>query len=270
MSEYVTGHRALVEGIRCGAHTYGVGCRAYADDWLLRLSHSGRTISIWAYSFDCNAHAAGVIAKDKVLTYQLLTEKDIPAVPHYLLNSLASPEVDRLQVRSLLAEHGDIVVKPLQGMRGESVARFSDAARAVAFMEREEPPLWAASPYLEIDHELRLVVFDGAIHLAYKKIHPVVVNGLKMFNLEHGADAEPLNAATIDPAVIKHATDAMDALGLHLAAVDIVVTPDGRHGVLEINSGFSLERYARLRPANRAQVVAFYERLVGAMFGLTV
>lgn len=86
-------------------------------------------------------------------------------------------------------------------------------------------------------------------------------------NLGQGAAPRVIDPA--DPAwreVAPLAIRAADALGVNLAAVDIIATPDG-FKILEINSGIMMETFART-DAGRPLARRFYDRIVCRLFDL--
>jgi glutathione synthase/RimK-type ligase-like ATP-grasp enzyme len=266
MTSYVTKNRALLEAIQNSCKKHGIACKMFSDDWIIQLQKGRREHFIYAYGFDCNSQASAAIATDKVATYQLLADRAIAAVPHFLLTSAAQPDIDPATLDGLLKEYGSLVVKPVQGSRGESVARFNDADSILAFTAENSVAAWAASPFIEVQREIRLVVFDGSVRLGYEKHNPTVVNELKLFNLNLGTTAEAIVVSKLSRAIQDLAVQSMEAIGLRLGAVDLVFDPDGDVSVLEINSGFSLEHFALMSPQNRKQVVEFYETVVERLF----
>ena len=125
---------------------------------------------------------------------------------------------------------------------------------------------WAISPYVEIERELRTVVVDGEIRLAFAKTDAVTMNGLKFFNLTKGAKAEPIDIADLPEDVRTKALAAVAVIGLRMAAVDLVVTSAGHVSILEVNAAFSLMHYAQTNEATYQQVASLYDRLVADMF----
>jgi glutathione synthase/RimK-type ligase-like ATP-grasp enzyme len=125
---------------------------------------------------------------------------------------------------------------------------------------------WAISPWEDITKEVRLVVVNGEGWLAYEKTQPVVIDRLKFFNLSVGAVAKHVELSALPELMHRLAIDATNAIGLRMAAVDIIVTESGELKVLEINSAFSLTRYAKTNAATYDEAAAFYDRLVASMF----
>jgi len=264
--DVVTKNRALVQAVILAGKKLGIKTELLEHDWLIRLTKGNHSHLVYAYSFDCNTHAAASIAGDKVMTYRLLDEANLQAVPHFLLNSLVNPSIELKELSRLYAEHAELVIKPVRGSRGEYITKTSSPGAAVQHTNISHPQFWAASPFIDIDYELRVVVLAGEVKLAYRKYDAPVIDGLKMFNLRLGAKVEGIAIASLDEAVKTLAIKAMWAIGLNLGAVDIVFKQDGTMAVLEINGGFSLEHYASISDENRNEVINFYETVVEKMF----
>lgn len=258
--------RAVVAATLALCRKKGISCTAFSDNWVIRLRKGDRTHFIYAARFDHNSQASAAIAKDKVATYVLLRDADVLAIPHYLLATREQGSFDRDRVEAMLHEHGSVVVKPLLGSRGEHVARFSDVSDIIHFMDGIAEPSWTISPFVDIEHELRLVVFKGSIVFAYDKYEPVIRDGLKMFNLTQGAKARLVDSRTLPSSLHVMAARAMAALGLKLGAVDVAVTRNGQMQVIEINSGFSLQHFAGSSAEGRDRVLAFYESIIDDLF----
>jgi glutathione synthase/RimK-type ligase-like ATP-grasp enzyme len=265
MSSYITENRALIQAVREASAKLGIQHKLFSDDWIIQLQKNGTKRFIFAYGFDCNNQASSSIASDKVATYQLLEDASVPVIPHYLLKSVVMPEINKDLLEQLVSQYKSVVVKPLQGSRGAGVGKFEDAKDAIHFMEQVED-VWACSPFVKIEREIRVVVFGDSVHLAYEKLEPQTINGLKMFNLNLGAKSKALDVQELSDDIQKIAVDSMQSIGLNFGAVDIVIDENKQIKTLEINSGFSLEHYAATSATNRQQVVALYEHVIQAMF----
>jgi glutathione synthase/RimK-type ligase-like ATP-grasp enzyme len=266
MSSYITENRAVLEAVHRACDKYSIQCDTFSGDWLLRLRRDGQTQFIFAYNFGCNSQASDNIARDKVATYQLLADNAIPAVPHYLIKSVVDAHVNKPLLDTLFDTNASLVIKRLDGSRGEAISK-ADSVRAVQrFIDGQNTSSWSASPCLDITREIRVVVFEDKVQLAYEKLEPKVINGLKMYNLNLGAQARKLPVQDIGAETQKVAVQAMQSIGLRMGAVDVITDNEGQLQVLEINSGFSLEHYAALQAENREEVIAFYEQVIVSLF----
>jgi glutathione synthase/RimK-type ligase-like ATP-grasp enzyme len=206
------------------------------------------------------------LAQDKVATYEVLSAADISAVPHVLARSLPGEPIHKAELKHGLAE-GDIVIKPLSGTGGRGVERYAELDAALEFIQTSPEPAWAISPYLEIVSETRFIMFGGKALLAYEKQQPEIKNGLKFYNLSHGAVAVDIPDPEIQASMCGLAERTCRELGLKMAAVDIVSLEDGSQMVLEVNDGFSMEYYARQGAEYKKRAIELYDTIVASMFG---
>lgn len=254
--EYIT-RRQMVGIVEDICARRGIKFTSLSDDWLLELTSGEKTRRILGYKFSLNDAVASSIAGDKVATHLLLERAGLPSVRHVLLR----PKVTEEQ-KQPLREWAEIVVKPLDGSGGYGVRRFTDVEAAVDWIESTDHPAWAASPFVDIKREIRLVLLDGEPLIAYEK-QPVVVEGLKMFNLGLGARPSDINPSS---ELLALAARAQAALGLRLSAVDVIESVDGEYSVLEVNSGFMMEHYIRHSDEYKEQAARAYEKIIDAVF----
>lgn len=258
MTTYITENWALSEAVQKFCQEQGVTYRAFSDNWVMRLGEGNGSHFIIGTALAFNSQASAAIATDKVAAYQLLADVGVPAVPHYLVKSTPDTGLNAVALQRLLEEYSSLVLKPLKGGRGSHVGKFETGAALQEFALANPEDAWTVSPYIDIQRELRLVVFDGAVVLAYEKSEPPVINNLKMYNLNLGAKPKDVDLAGLDEALKTVAAKALAALGLRLGAVDIVIDANGNAKVLEINTSFSLEHYAATSQQRRQAVVAMY------------
>lgn len=240
----------------CKKHSISV--RSFSDDWIFQFSKGGRTSFVIGYKFALNDAASAGIAQDKVATYELLRVLNVPVVPHVLVRTKATDSSGWKQQK-----WEQFVIKPLIGTSGHGVRLFHDIALAEDWMQRAGIEAWTVSPYLAIERETRLVVLDGDILIAYDK-QPVMIHGLKMFNLGKGAVPQVITPSS---EMIAIARAAASGLGLRLCAVDIVALEDGTIQVLEVNEGLMLEHFMRHSPGNKRIAYEIYEKIVREMIG---
>lgn len=243
----------MVEIISSICAERGIGCTTLSADWVLELTRGDVVRRIIGYKFSLNDAVASSIAGDKVATHLLLNRANLPSVPHILLR----PKITDEQ-KQPLRDWERFVVKPLDGSGGHGVRLFDDADKAALWIESTEQPAWAASPFMDIVREIRLVLLDGRPLIVYEK-QSVMVDNLKMFNLGMGATPRDIQP---DDALLLLAAQAQASLGLRLCAVDIIETVDGSRLVLEVNSGFMMEHYIRSSPEHRRRATEAYEKII--------
>jgi len=169
-------------------------------------------------------------------------------------------------VHDLFERYGALVIKPTQGSQGQDVVRCDNPEEVFEVIKGCAIPSWAASPFVDIKREVRVIMLNDKPEMAYEKYDPPLVGKLRLFNLHRGAKAKHLDVSALAPELITMSQQAMRAIGLTVGAVDIVFDQDGTPYVLEINSAFSIERFAGLSAENRREAVAFYERLIRSLF----
>jgi glutathione synthase/RimK-type ligase-like ATP-grasp enzyme len=250
--QYIT-ERYMVEMIRQISEEKYIDFKAYSGDWLLELVKNGRRARILGYKFSLNDSVAANIAQDKVAAYQMLRKEGVSAVEHMLLRTKATPIV--------WPALADAVIKPLSGTSGHAVHRVASREEAEDIMASTGIEAWAISPYQEIVREIRAVVLYDEILLSYEK-EPVQENGLKFFNLGKGATAVDCTLSQSESVLVKAA---QAALGLKLAAIDIVELASGEKKILEVNDGIMMENYARQSLENRNKTYGVYEAVVGKL-----
>jgi len=255
--EFIT-DRLLPRMVRDICTARGIRMTSFSDDWLIELEKNQQTARILGYKFSINNSVSAGIAQDKVAAYELLNYHDVPAVEHRLIRTKAGDTDWRVW-----SWNDGMVIKPLTGTSGHGVGAVYSANKATNWMSTRGIEAWAVSPLLDIYHEIRVIMLDGQVLLAYEK-QPVVIEGLRMFNLGKGASPKDIE---LPSEVALLAKKALHTIGLRLAAVDIVELPGGEYKVLEINDGFMMEHYARFSRDNLEKTKQLYDKVLVALFG---
>lgn len=248
--------RWMVGMLRDICQARGITFAAYSDDWLLELRAGNKVRRVLGYRFHLNDSVAASVAQDKVATYEVLAKAGIRAVKHVLVRTKVS-HADR----QVMAGWQKIVIKPLVGTSGHGVRLFTSVDEAADHIEQSTILAWAAAPFIDIQREVRIIMLDGVPLLTYEK-QPVVIHGLKMFNLGLGAtpkDIEPSEE------LVSLAKNSQHELGLRLSTVDIVEDTDGNVKVMEVNDSIMMEHYARHSPENKQRAIDVYSAIVDAM-----
>ncbi len=257
--------RVFLRFIEAACRHHDINLTVRSGGWLLELGKNNDVRHILGTNFGLNSQVAAAIAKDKVATSELLNESGIANIPHYLLKSREDRQIDATLLERMLAR-SPVVVKPLEGSHGHLVTRIETTDNANTLVHQSGIQSWAVSPLFDIEHEVRLVIVDAQVRLAHLKIKPVMHRGVRSFNLSSGATAEQLPQADIPPGLIGMAVDAVRALGLRSAAVDIAVTPGGTPFIVEVNAAYSLTYYARTNKAAYDETALFYDGLIADLF----
>jgi glutathione synthase/RimK-type ligase-like ATP-grasp enzyme len=251
------GNRWFVEMVREICRDKGIALRLLSGDWLMELGKGDQTARILGYTFELNSSVASSIGRDKVATFELLSAYSIPVIPHSLIRlSDGEKGFNKLDWQT------GMVVKPLTGLGGQQVRLFYDSVNAREFMQSQLIEAWAVSPLADIIEETRLVMLDGELLFAYGK-QPVLLAGLKVFNLSRGA--QPIEASP-GQEYVELAKKAQETIGLRVCAVDIVRLASGDLAVLEVNSSVTAQKYLQHNMENRWQVQEMYAKIIDAMF----
>jgi glutathione synthase/RimK-type ligase-like ATP-grasp enzyme len=237
------------------ATNLGVDYRSFSKDWVHHFTSDGKQAEVFGYKFSINNAAASATADDKVATAALLEDAGVPCIPHILVYN-HNGEINRYA-----SVDGEVVAKPLRGMSGAGVLRFSSQQEAERYMLETTRFAWTVAPYRIITREIRSIVLDDEILLTYEKRQSRVEDGkVTMFNLKHGAQPTDIIA---EGKVRDITLRAMKVLNLRVAAVDVVEV-NGDYEVLEINSGITMEHYMRISDQHYQRGKDIYTKIIAA------
>lgn len=244
-----------------------------SNNWVVRLEKNGQVHYIVGYKFDLNPYAAGKIADDKVATYAVLSQANIPVVEHTIIYEFHNQEAYAIGHNSLgYAKHyldshnSHIVVKPTYGTGGAKNYQVKNPRQLVTALSEifYSHPTACLSPFYKILHEYRVILLDGAERLSYMKTLPD--QRAWKFNLQQGAIAEPI-PAHLRESIVALAKRAVREIGLRFCSIDIIETANHELLVLEINSGVMTNTYIQQYPEEYDKVKNIYRDAVKLMFG---
>jgi len=260
MGEYIY-DRWMPDAIRQACDALGFSYTTYSDDWIVKIQGDDKLRWVFGYGFDLNAFAASQNANDKVACYQVLSDANIPALPHLLLRAevLTEQYIHDLHEKF---EGLDIVLKPLTGTSGRDITRHSSVEETIEYARGKERPDWCVSPFVDIRSEKRIFMLDDEVLVSYDKIMPVDEGGILFYNLGKGAQG-----VIVEPSAeeLSLARRALTALGIRIASVDIITLVDGTQQVIEINSGITMEHFMRQSENYRAIGYDVYRKIVACM-----
>ncbi len=259
--EYITA-RLLPEVIRHLCARQGISYTSFSDNWLLRLEKDSQVHWAFGYQFDINNAASLKIAEEKVATFLALDHAGIPAIPHYLAKSVADDEPDWSLLQQLTPDVA-YVTKPLAGSGGKHISMHTSLDEAASALRTSPLEAIAISPWYDIVSEVRLIVLDGTILLAYEKTNAQEKDGLRYFNLGHGAEPRVFTPSAEES---RMALASLAACSLRLGAVDIAICASGERLVMEVNSGIMLENFARNSPENLKITEEIYKKILVCIF----
>jgi ribosomal protein S6--L-glutamate ligase len=120
----------------------------------------------------------------------------------------------------------------------------------------------AASPWVDIASEYRVIVLDDHAELIFEKVRPVPEGDWRN-NLKYGSVPVIQPGNWLGGALTDMARQAVGALGLRFASVDIVASRAGL-AVLEVNSGVCLERFSAFGAGHFDRGCTVYEHALRA------
>lgn len=195
-----------------------------------------------------------------------------------------------------------VVIKPNRGTSGRDIY-FADAMFEVEFAllniltGRDAA---AASPWVDIEREIRCICFRQQVEITYEKLrscvvgngvssvqelaiaaghdpcclsfsarHSVPKSGEKIYlqrrhNLSSGAEPVPIESKTVSE-LEQLVGSAANLLRLEFGAIDVVSTPSGFR-ILEVNSGIMLKNFAGHSTENESLCEELYEKVFTDVF----
>ena len=198
-----------------------------------------------------NSARASNIADDKVATSLTLAMAGVPSIRTYAAFDVeAALKVLETQVGY------PAVIKPITGSWGRLLAKVNTPEAARSVMEHKKAlgsfqhGVFYIQQYIEKPgRDLRIFVVNGEVIAgSYRTAEHWVTN------VARGAISRP---CPITPEIAEIATAATGAIGLELAGVDLVETPDGLQ-VIEVNTGVEFKGLIKTTDVDIAGVVADY------------
>ena len=154
-----------------------IAMSSYSSDWAFCLKKNGKRAFILGYQFGLNLSSVQQICRDKNITSEVLREEGIPSVYHScfmtpVFQSYVGADGNWRELIRLLEKYKTLVCKDNYGTGGNQVylarnARELEYAANEIFRVSEA---MAVCPYEEIEEECRLVLLDGSIRLAFRKL----------------------------------------------------------------------------------------------------
>ncbi len=164
---------------------------------------------------------------DKAMTSFVLHQAGIPTPPAWVTGR---PEEALARMESELALGHSIVTKPLFGSQGVGLRRYSERCELDTLSP--DQGLFYLQRYVDSgddSHDFRVFVIAGKAVAAMRRSGITWLN-----NVHQGARCEPVLLDEI--LLVRLAEDAVKALDMNYAGVDIIRDRNGRATVLEVNS----------------------------------
>lgn len=272
----------------------------FCDGYCLKLSKNNKSTFIYDNIFEENSSATYKILKDKSALAEILLKKNIPTVEHfYFCKNLNTDNLKQMQ--KLLKKYKNLVLKYNEGMSGIDVYKINNSYELETVSEKilSKYNSLTISPFYEIEHEYRVVMFNGETKLIFDKIRPYVVgNGIDTIeillsknnlqnlkidknidssfvpkkdekvilswrhNLNFGATPKVITDKDICEKLTKLAKSACDELNIKFASVDIVETKNHELKILEINGSVTMGKFASFSEQNMKLTKEIYKQVI--------
>jgi glutathione synthase/RimK-type ligase-like ATP-grasp enzyme len=214
--------RIFVDAVKQYCVKNGIAIEIRSQGWLLIMQRGPERHFALGYDLGLNSSVTHRVANDKAATAEVLEICGIPCVPHTLfLSPKLSEYVPSMgsweaMLRLLEKNPEGIVVKPNEGTGGNSVFRVLTKPKlelAVDAIFSSNRSL-SISPYLEIEHEVRVVLIDYLPVVVYSKNRPSIVGDGKLSLLELALAATPVEQrSTVLPSIVDDLDEAaLDAV----------------------------------------------------------
>jgi glutathione synthase/RimK-type ligase-like ATP-grasp enzyme len=165
-----------------------------------------------------NSHTSMSLAVNKYLTRTVLEHNNLPGIP------FAQPKTAD-EAAAFLAEHGKIIVKPVDGMGARdihivtSLEQLQDITLGKYLFEK----------YIA-GREMRYLVLNGAVIAVHRSDYGVSVAQ------DRALERISFPPAEWDPKLVALAVQTADVFGLNFAVIDYLVNESGQAHILEINT----------------------------------
>ena len=190
---------------------------------------------------------------DKFYTTALLHQAGLP-VPETVVCERADDAMDA--IRRMLAEGGEVIIKPIFGSMGHGLVRVGDAELAWRVVRPLEQVRSVFYVQRAIDHggrDVRIFVVGGRVVGAIERTAP---DGDWRTNVARGGIARPID---VPPHWCDYAIRAARVVGADYAGVDILESVAGESFVLEVNG---IPGWQGLQAATGVDVAAAIVELV--------
>ena len=164
---------------------------------------------------------------DKAMTSFVLQRAGIPTPPTWV--AADRDQALDLARRELAAGHA-VVAKPLFGSQGQGLRRYESLAGLEVFSD--DNGVFYLQRFVhcgEQPHDFRIFVIGGRAVAAMRRSGVTWLN-----NVHQGAQCEPVRLD--DRLLCRLVEDAVAALGMGYAGVDVIRDEHGRYSILEVNS----------------------------------
>lgn len=269
----------------------------YSDDWIQKIISKDKQMFIYGYNFPINDVVASKICCDKAATSTLLKANKILCFEHIYLQQDYTNEK---MVKDIFTKMGnDVVVKPNDGTGGKDIfhcTSFNNLWTTINELFAHHFAL-AIAKYYDYDQEIRIVMLNNNIELAYqkeKKIyygdgHSTVKEIIKdqnvidllskkydlnmvykkdeilPFSWKHNIQQGAQINCNIDKQILvelkKIGINVCKALNTKLCSIDFAII-NKKIYVVEVNNGIMLEGYSKHNKTTYDNSYKLYEKII--------
>ena len=221
-----------------------------SKNWIVKLERDGKIAFIVGSRFSINSVTAASIAADKYATFEVLKSANIPIIEHKMVfnkryrkgyNSDLNSRKEILDYINSMPNK-KIVVKANEGSCGNDVylcKNIHEVCRCLNKMFKHKESA-SICPFYDIDTEYRIICLDNEPKLIYGKR---ACDGMWKHNLSQGASVVEVEDEKLKNKLIEIAINAVKAIGIRFASVDIIKLKTGELLVIEVNSGVTINKY---------------------------
>lgn len=265
--------RFIFRALKNIAERKGYCFQTHSYGWIIEIQDRVRTFRLTGYTFDVNRPSGVTMARDKYATYVLLSDILPPdiLIPSTFVPCAWKEEFIGVSKATMVSDFtakyaAPYILKDMTGSQGNNVFRIENEAELQERMDYFESIHCDAllSPYIASSKELRVILLDDEVHLAYYKL----ASGGWKFNLSQGAETSIISEEEYGEILpmIEYSRVIMRRLGLRFASCDFFILPDGSFRFLEVNGGVCVDRFVEQNPEFAEKLERMYEEAMEKSF----
>lgn len=283
-----------------------------SKDWIVTLEKDNQCRILAGYKFDLNPHGLGEVCDDKYALCELLNHFNLPVVEHNIVYGPNNKEKYAIGCNNIeylkklfIKYNNSVVLKINNGTCGNGVIHITDVNELEPSFLKLTTKNFSLSlcPFIDIENEYRVIMFENNIELIYKKELPIVYGNGKSsikellidfnpeffkdydgknkdvilkeneeyrhnwkFNLSGGSKASLNIEENIKTEIEELAIKVSKTIGLKFGSIDIIRDKNGKYYVLEINSGVMMDNF--IKETNNGYNIAknIYKKAILTMF----
>lgn len=283
-----------------------------SKDWIVVLEKDNKCKILAGYKFDLNEHGLGEVCDDKYALCELLEHYHLPVVEHHIVYAPTNNENYAIGCNNInylkelfIKYNASVVLKINNGTCGNNVYHITNEKDLEYYYLKLSKRSYSLSlcPFIDIENEYRVIIFQHNPELIYKKELPKVYGDdvssikelLRNFNYEYFKDYDGVNKdiilkeneeyiynwkfnlsggakasfdieKEIKTEILKLATKVANTIDLKFGSIDIIRDKNGKYYVLEINSGVMMDNLIKENENGYEIAKSIYKKAIKAMF----